>query len=91
MESVNHVLIDLCQRSPEVEHLKAPPTKESARWPFVGGSFTTRAFRKGAYVARQAISGADADSDTGKEKPGAHCRQPVGRKKRGSGQPADMQ
>ena len=26
MKSVNYVLIDLCQRSPEVEHLKDPPT-----------------------------------------------------------------
>ena len=26
MESVNHVLIDLCQRSPEVQHVNDPPT-----------------------------------------------------------------
>ena len=29
-KTVNHVLIDFCQRSPEVEHLKDPPTKDLA-------------------------------------------------------------
>jgi hypothetical protein len=40
IKTVNHVLIHFCQRSPEVEHLKDPPTRVLAA--FVGGSFRAR-------------------------------------------------